>query len=614
MLGARHLITHWWSAGPRSLRLVLAAVTTVIGVLLLTRPVTSLEVLAALIGVGLLVHGATEALSRETTDSAETRAWQGFRAAVAALSVGAGVLVLAFPDITLRLLAVVVGAGMLASAARSLAAGILRSGTLDARVADVAFGITGIVFGLLALVWPDVTLLVVAVIFGARLLMAGLALGWQVLRRKAPEPRAASVQPPSVRRRWARTLSSVVVVCLAAGAAVASGLIREGAPTVDGFYAAPAELPAAPGQLIRAERFTREVPEGAQAWRILYSTTRGDGTPAVASGLVVVPTIGAGSWPVIDWAHGTTGYAESCAPSLADEPFESGALMVLPEIIEQGWALVATDYVGLGTAGPHPYLIGNDSAHAVLDAVRAARQLTEADLGQQTVLWGHSQGGGAALWAGAVADSYAPDVPLDGVAALAPASNLRGLVAGINSVTGGSIFASYVIAAYSATYDDVMLRDYVRPGAALNMRAMADRCLASPEILASALTALVVVRDPVFADAPAAGPLGARLAENEPPAGARAPLLIGQGDADGLVTPTAQQEYVDRLCAAGQTIDHRSYAGLDHLSLVANGSVSMTEVFAWTRDRLAGTPTTADHAHCRRSAHTASKHNSQSGG
>jgi pimeloyl-ACP methyl ester carboxylesterase len=85
--------------------------------------------------------------------------------------------------------------------------------------------------------------------------------------------------------------------------------------------------------------------------------------------------------------------------------------------------IVATDYVGLGTAGPHPYLIGQGEARSVLDSVRAARQMPQLSLQPATVVWGHSQGGHAALWAGALAPSYAPDVHVLAVAALAPASD-----------------------------------------------------------------------------------------------------------------------------------------------------------------------------------------------
>jgi len=77
-------------------------------------------------------------------------------------------------------------------------------------------------------------------------------------------------------------------------------------------------------------------------------------------------------------------------------------------VLDRGWAIVATDYVGLGASPPHPYLVGRPEARSVLDAVRAARTLRPAHLAPKTVVWGHSQGGGAALWTGIVAPSYAP--------------------------------------------------------------------------------------------------------------------------------------------------------------------------------------------------------------
>ncbi|RZI82373.1 MAG: alpha/beta fold hydrolase, partial [Microbacterium sp.] len=311
----------------------------------------------------------------------------------------------------------------------------------------------------------------------------------------------------------------------------------------------------------------------------------------VASGLVVTPASGGGNWPVIDWAHGTTGFAQQCAPSLLSEPFESGALFIAPDVVDRGWAIVATDYLGLGTAGPHPYLIGVPSAHAVLDARRAAAQLEEARLGEQTVVWGHSQGGGAALWSGALADAYAPELDLAGVVALAPASSPPALIGGVADVTGGSIFASFAIAAYTAIYDDVTYREYVRPGLEPIVRTLAGRCLSEPGTVVSILTSLGLSADPeIFSTDPTSGPLGGRLSENIPPATVSAPLLIGQGGADDLVTPTAQSAFVDGWCADGQSLDYTVYPGLGHLALVEPGSPAIDDVFAWTAARFAGEP------------------------
>lgn len=140
---------------------------------------------------------------------------------------------------------------------------------------------------------------------------------------------------------------------------------------------------------------------------------------------------------------------------------------------------MATDYIGLGTKGPHSYLIGQGEGRSVLDAVGAARQLPGLRLADQTVVWGHSQGGNAALWAGMLAPGYAPDDHVVGVAALAPASDLPAVAGNFTRVTGGSVFAAYVISAYSDTYHDVSYDRYVIPAARSIVRATAGRCWAN---------------------------------------------------------------------------------------------------------------------------------------
>ncbi|MGR2752925.1 lipase family protein [Agromyces arachidis] len=577
-------IDAWFARLPRWVRGVVGVVAVVLGAVILTRPTTSLGVLAILIGAGMVLSGILELVGGGDPD--DERRGPRWRLVTAALWIVAGVLVLLLPGLTVRLVAVAVAVAIIVNGGLSLAAAFRTGASWDARVASVLLGAAQIVFGLLAMLWPDITLLVVAVVFGARLMIVGLLLAWHAVRgsrREAPDD-----GPPSGPRRWARTIAAVVAVLLAVIAGSVSATLREGSPVVDEFYAAPRDVPSEPGRLIRAEPFTRGVPADATAWRILYTTTGESGDPAVASGLVVVPTDGA-DFPVIDWTHGTTGFAQPCAPSLADQPFESGALFLLPEVIENGWALVATDYLGLGTPGPHPYLIGRSSAYAALDARRAASELTEAKLGDQTVVWGHSQGGGAALWTGAVADEYAPELGLQGVAALAPASNLTGLMENLPNVTGGSIFQSFVIAAYTAVYPDVSYREYVRPGAEATVREMADRCLAEPSSAVTLLELLGLSRDPrIDAADPTTGAFGERLEENTPPATISAPLLLGQGADDQLVVRPAQDEYVEGLCADGQQVDYRIYAGRDHVPLVEPDSPLVPDLLAWTAERFAG--------------------------
>jgi len=389
--------------------------------------------------------------------------------------------------------------------------------------------------------------------------------------------------------RWLFRGFSLVIVLLPVTLVVAWWYSRP--PRPDAFYDAPADVPPAPGTLLRHEPFTRGLPAATRAWRMLYTTTRADGSPTLSGGLVLAPvTRLPGPLPVIAWAHGTTGVAVGCAPSLLPDPYPfTGIVPALEQVFAHGWVLVATDYPGLATAGPHEYLIGQGEARAVLDAVRAAWQLPALSLDRRTVAWGHSQGGHAALWTGSMAAAYAPEVDLAGVAAMAPATHLTALVeAGVDSPIR-TMMSSYAMRAYSAVYADVRFNEYVRPAARLLAHGMAGRCLAAPGGYFSLYEARLLRRN-IFGRSPGSGPLGARFDENTPRLPIAAPLLIAQGDTDDLVLPDVQDAYVAERCAAGQSLEYRAYAGRDHLGLVAADSPLVTDLVRWTQDRMAGVP------------------------
>jgi dipeptidyl aminopeptidase/acylaminoacyl peptidase len=169
----------------------------------------------------------------------------------------------------------------------------------------------------------------------------------------------------------------------------------------------------------------RRWPGGGDAFRILYRSTGLNGEPIAVSGAIFIPP---GPVPehgrnVIAFAHPTSGVVEACAPSLM--PDVSGMIWGLADMLAQGYVVVATDYPGLGVPGQiHPYLIGVSEGRAVLDSVRAARALPRSGASNHFAVWGHSQGGHAALYTGELAASYAPDLKLVGVAAAAPATYL----------------------------------------------------------------------------------------------------------------------------------------------------------------------------------------------
>jgi pimeloyl-ACP methyl ester carboxylesterase len=351
---------------------------------------------------------------------------------------------------------------------------------------------------------------------------------------------------------------------------------------------AAGDLDASPGTLLRSQAFTHGIPANARGWRIVYATTDGGGGARLGSALVLRPRVASNApRPVVAWAHGTTGIATGCAPSLLEDPFANTP--ALAQAIAAGWTVVATDYAGLGTPGVHGYLIGEDEARSTLDAVRAARGLRDAMPSDTFVLWGHSQGGHAALWSAARAPAYAPELRLAGVAALAPASDLPALVRHAQREPVGKIISSFIVTAYAARYPELDADALLRPGARWLARDMARRCLTGTRTLVSVGESLLL-RDAIFAGDPTTGTLGARLRENSADIAIAAPVLIAQGDRDELVLPAVQAAYVERRCKAGQLIAYRLYPGRDHLSLVASGSPMEADLIDWTRARFAGEP------------------------
>jgi acetyl esterase/lipase len=371
---------------------------------------------------------------------------------------------------------------------------------------------------------------------------------------------------------------------------IAAGWFAARPPAADAFYDTGARIPEFAGTLLKTEPFDRGMPPDTQAWRILYSTTRLDNVPAIASAVVMIakkPTTQ--PRPVVAWAHGTTGIARGCAPSLSPKPFAN--VPALEELLAEGWAYVATDYAGLGTSGPHGYLVGDDAARSVLDAVRAARKIPDISLdATRSVVWGHSQGGHAALWSGIRAPSYAPDVPVLGVAAFAPASDLPALMAAAQSSGFGKIVVSYVVHAYAAIYPGHEVASAIPFHARWLAADIAGRCVGGYETLFTLAQSWMMPASGLVRNEAAEGWLGVRLRENTPERPIAAPVFVAQGQADDLVLASIQQRFVKSRCGTGQPISLKMYTDLDHISLVSRGSPLGLDIIQWTRERFSGLP------------------------
>lgn len=648
-----------WSIAPRLVGgappvvlVIVGALSLLVGLLIVTRPLTSLLLLTVYVGLSAVFAGVARFLS-----APKSPLWS--RVAFGAVWVALGLAILIGLGRTLDLLPELIATLLVLGGLASLYDALAR-GRISQRALAAAWGGAQIVFGILAFAWPDVTVLIVAIVFGVRTIVFGATLLVRAVRAfvagrsvaaaemviesagetdadhdvlsthardrgsasgaMAGDPaRRASVEGHAAdplaagggvrhRRRlaWAaagRYVLAAVLVGLAGAGWWANAWLAEGEPFVDAFYDPPAVVPYEHGRLIRVGDFTGQEPPGAKVHRILYTTRDAVGQPAVASALVIVPDERPpGARPVIAWNHGTTGVARGCAPSLRDASATRWAIPALDEAIERGWIVVASDYSGQGAPGVFPYLIGRGEARSSLDAILAAEEIEGLILSARTVAWGHSQGGHAALWMSQIADDYAPGVTLLGTAALAPAADPLALA---EELTAGeanvllSILISWVLVPYADTYDDIELSRYIAPGAEAIVREMTQRCPSEPGVMVSVATALGVAEDrPLYVGDLTAGALGRRLADNVPSGPWGHPLLIAWGDQDEVIPPHLQQQYVDRLCAQGEQVRFLEYRGYDHLRILQPRSSFLPVLAKWTDERLRSAETHVDD--CRR--------------
>src|SRR5579875_2735759 len=247
---------------------------------------------------------------------------------------------------------------------------------------------------------------------------------------------------------------------LTAGSASAAPV--EG-PAGEAFYTPPSPLPEGPhGTLVWYRPMTVNLNvsiPAVKAWRVLYKSTDQMEAPDVVTGTVIVPSEpwkGSGERPVVTYAEGTQGLGHQCAPSLqieAGTEYDGGAIVAA---LLKGYAVVVTDYQGYTNGSTPAYIAGASEGHAVLDIAKAAQELPEAGIGPENpvVLWGYSQGGQAAGWAGELLSEYAPSLHVVGDAVGGVPGNLAE-VATFSEGAVGAAFALDSILGLAAAYEPI---------------------------------------------------------------------------------------------------------------------------------------------------------------
>src|SRR3954469_923335 len=379
----------------------------------------------------------------------------------------------------------------------------------------------------------------------------------------------------------------------ATGAAPAAAKVRTG-PAGDAFYTPPSPLPSGThGAAIWARGVTNTAKlTSARSNRVvLYRSTGVDGKPIAVSGVVSIPKgkTPKGGWPVVTWGHGTTGIADECAPSrdTATNPahlFNAYIYPLLHSWLKRGYAVVRTDYEGLGTPGDHPYLIGSSEGRSMLDMVRAARRL-DPKLGKRVVIAGHSQGGQAALFAARLAPSWTPELQVRGTIAFAPASHLSEQIPITRSLKDPSPltgFAVMIARGLELAQPSLNVRSLLSDRAAGLFHFVNERCL------------LGVIADDAFGKVPPSeifrsdadlAPVSRALDARVDPENLkiRTPVRVEQGTSDTTVLPVFTGQLVDDLKKNKAPVVYRTYNKVGHGDVVTAAAKDST---AWLRTRL----------------------------
>jgi acetyl esterase/lipase len=256
-------------------------------------------------------------------------------------------------------------------------------------------------------------------------------------------------------------------------------------------------------------------------------------------------------------------------------------------LLANGYAIAATDYPGLGTPGPHPYLVGDSEARAVIDSVRAARSLAGLENSTRYAVWGHSQGGQAALFTGMISKSYAPELQLVGVAAAAPATDLSQLMTDDLNTAGGRNLTAMTMWSWARVFN-APINEVVEPAAMRTVDALANQCIEGAfdlyvreKMSAPLATSFLSVKNPATVE-----PWKSLLVQNT--AGdlpADLPVFLSQGLSDGLVRPAVTEAYKQRLCKAGSKVRLLLMPGVSHGFI---GYDSADAAADWIADRFHG--------------------------
>lgn len=381
------------------------------------------------------------------------------------------------------------------------------------------------------------------------------------------------------------------------------------------------------GLLIKHESIATTV-SGAQAWKIAYLSSDVNGNKTIATGILVAPLAKSDSHkrPIMAWAHGTTGTAQNCGPSQVLDPAQplnqyflmngtswtDFGLPAMNAFIKAGYVLVATDYQGLGGGGKHQYTVAATQAQDVINSIRAATQLQEAQAGTKAIVYGWSQGGGATLAVAGMQnylehqDSVNNKIKILGFVAMAPYDMAASLPTQVKTEQEASKYLKNISNLFSANvfnfthyaqnlwgmvaaFPELKLGDILTDeGVDVVNKLMARKCMHSASdtlnfnygdqyknfLRSDIKNALAWVNANIKASVNSVAPL--------------APVIIYWGSNDTTIPPIMGELYFKQMCKlGGQVTRVRLPGNQNHFTTPASAEPLYVP---WIADRFAGKP------------------------
>jgi hypothetical protein len=345
------------------------------------------------------------------------------------------------------------------------------------------------------------------------------------------------------------------------------------------FYNIPDPFPAGkPGALIRSQEIEQyDIPYSVSAVRILYHSRSASGEDVAASGVVLFPydkKPPPGGWPVIAWAHGSTGVARRCAPSLMRN---LGHGPFLAMYVNLGYAVVATDYTGLGTSFRNAFLDGPSNATDVIASIPAARAAVP-QLGARWIVMGEAEGG-LTVVAVAEKENEVRDPDYLGGIAISDIASAKEIY---EPATAGSSSLMLTSLAFGikTVYPQFQVSDMLTEKALALYREIGETCAqaTSPE-----LPSIATVKPSWESN----GFVRQYFDRNNPgQTHAYGPILVISGHADPPRLAAATQA-IGRMCKQGDRVQWERYPDLDPGSVIGE---SVRDQIGWIEGRFGGRP------------------------